>query len=197
MKNSERPVVTDELKMTVRAVEALSASDFPQKVWLTLCSIVNTSRNLSRVQSTVREYPSFTPRAYVILTLLYGRFASRPKLSSILTDLEKLFGTDLDQKEKEVVEYCERASYNGAFFPELITLWARLEEVYAGMEEDMRMTFPPTPHHAYALVTLNRLNALRHSTRELMAQLPEVLKELHNGMATTVAMIESSREASH
>ena len=124
-------------------------------LWRALSSFTLNNKANSLVQDAVYklDHGDLIPRTFLILSILYGSYGYEPDEVSILKDLVRMLGDDLDEEELRVLEYAGTKTHT--FFPELRFVWKTIREVYGTKEFDLAL-LPPTPYHAYSLFVLNR-----------------------------------------
>ncbi len=130
----------------------LLRDEFLHRSWEVLNSFTRYHKRNPLIAHAVKMYPDLVPRAYLILTSLFGTFTYLPSERDILRGFIDMLDGDLDEKELSVGEYVKDKE-NG-FFPGLFPLMQKIREVY-GAEHFNRDVLPPTPYHAYALIVLN------------------------------------------
>lgn len=133
----------------------MSKATFLHDLWRALSSFTLNNKANSLVQDAVYklDHGDLIPRAFLILSVLYGSYSYEPDEMSPLKDLVRMLGDDLDEEELRVLEYAEGKTHT--FFPELRFVWRTIREVYGTEEFDLAL-LPPTPYHAYSLLVLNR-----------------------------------------
>jgi hypothetical protein len=135
--------------------EPMKKANFLRDLWRALASFTQNNRENSLIHSAVLklEHGDLVPRAFLILSVLYGSYNYEPEETSILKDFISILDEDLDEEELRVCIYANKKVH--AFFPELHRLWQNIREVY-GMEGFDLRGLPPTPYYAYSLFVLNR-----------------------------------------
>lgn len=133
----------------------MSKSTFLQDLWRDLSTFTANNKGNSLVQDAVYklDHGDLIPRAFLILSILYGSYAGERDEMEPIKDFIAMLGEDLDEEELRVCGYADGKTQT--FFPELYCLWRNIREVY-GMTEFNLSVLPPTPYYAYSLFTLNR-----------------------------------------
>jgi hypothetical protein len=135
--------------------EQMSKATFLHDLWRSLSSFTLNNKANSLVQDALcrTEHDDLVPRAFLILSVLYGSYDSARDEMSPLKDFIGMLGKDLDEEELRILAYAERKVH--CFFPELRFVWRTIREIYGAEEFDLAL-LPPTPYHAYSLLVLNR-----------------------------------------
>ena len=156
----------------------IEKEDFFHIIWKSVDALVRYNRGNEFMQKMVRKYPDLTPRLYVTLTIMYGAFSSENSTDSLLRDAVGILCRELEEKESAAVEYSKNAHSYSRHYPGLHELWEKINDVYAKDKSGL----PPTPHQAYALLTLNCPSATKLFGQELR----EYLMNIHNTMDTLI-----------
>ena len=165
--------------------EVLTKEIFLKSLWQHIASLVQYNRENSLVQTAVLDYPELIPRMYVLLSLLYGSYSYQPDIVSILKDLVKHLDQDLEEEELRICEYARGVGKDG-FYPELSLTWTMIRRVYGAKEFGLDF-LPPTPYHAYALLTLNRPQVIGSTDH---ATYFAAMADLHQSMQNVVSLTQ-------
>lgn len=159
----------------------LTKASFPYEIWDGLASFVQQNKGNSLIQDAMvnLRHGGLIPRAFLILSVLYGSYSYQPDKAHILKDFINMLDEDLDETELRICEYAEGKT--NAFFPELYAVWQNIRKVYGAAEFSLAV-LPHTPYHAYSLFVLNRPKGLDGGLRD--AALFGELSVLHHQMQT-------------
>lgn len=141
--------------------------------WSAIDGFIRLNRTNGIAQVGVREHPDLISRLYAVLTVLYGAYTAQPMLSTMLRDAIPMLDKDLAEEELRVWSYAKTCvPSGGSFFLELFHMLEMIRDVY-GAKHFRLEALPPTPHHAYALLTLHRADLLERdlSREELFGHL--------------------------
>lgn len=133
----------------------LQKENFLTELWKLLSSMTQFNKDNPLIHSAVfrLEHGDLIPRAYLILSLLYGSHSCEPSSISIAKDFIEMLDKELDTEEFRVTVY---ASENkNRFFPELLRVWEMIHSIY----DDKNASFdflPATRYYAYMLLTRSR-----------------------------------------
>lgn len=162
------PAHKEELRKRIRNIygsehtETLTKENFLKETWRVMSSFVHHNKRNLLIQYAAREYPNFTCRAYVILSIRFGKFGYEPTMRSVLDDFVDMLDKDFDEVELGACTYAER-KYALSFFPELYALREMINVVYGAKYFDLSV-LPPTPHHAFVLIANNCPELLLNKT---------------------------------
>jgi hypothetical protein len=126
--------------------------EFLHCTWEVLSNFVHFNKRDPLIQKAVRAYPDLIPRAYFIVTTLFGAFSLAPSERDILKEFVEMLDDDLDEKELRTWEYTKDKK-NG-FFPRLFPVMPLLREIY-GAKHYSQDVLPHTVYQAYAMFVLN------------------------------------------
>lgn len=172
----------------------IERKDFLHTAWAEISSLIQRERNTALVHEAVKEYTDLIPRAYVLLTLQYGAFAGEPDIIGILKDLVELLDRDLTEEEMRICEYARQVKF--PYFHGLIETWEGIQHVYRAKYFDLK-ALPPSPHIAYALLTLNDAECIgkKMSPEEMFGKLSVFNEKMHE-IHDTVRASQISKHAS-
>lgn len=173
---------------------ALSRSDFLQTSWDALSGLVRWNKQNPLIKEAVKAYPDLIPRAFTILSVLYGAYTAPPEKIALLKDFIALLDKDLIEEEMVICAYA-KTNGAGAFFPELGKTLEMIHAVYGAEHFDLTV-LPPTPYQAYALYVLNCTDFSERTmgTEELFGHLSVINSKMKKGLA--LAQTSAPSEAS-
>ena len=156
-----------------------------------MASLVRYNKENPLVLAAVRRYPDLIPRAFVILSVLYGLYSSPPSKLGVVKDFAGMLDKDLDENEARVRAYA-KIRRGGTFFSKLSKVWEMIRAIYSS-EHYIPGALPPTPYHAYALYVLNNSELLEQniSTEELFSR----MVVHHSGMKKIAEIARTSTPA--
>ncbi|MDO8521224.1 MAG: hypothetical protein Q7S52_03850 [bacterium] len=151
--------------------EPLSKEEFLQESWRVIAGLVHYNKQNLLIRHAVREHPDLVPRAFTILSVLYGTYTAPPSKIAVLMDFVAMLGKDLAAEESSVCAYAKESGA-GSFFPELFKILETIRKIY-GAEYFSREALPPTLYQAYVIYVLNHTESLKKdvSTQELFGYL--------------------------
>lgn len=150
--------------------EILSKKEFLYRLWSVFSLIIQYNRTSPLVLKSIEKCPYIIPRLYTVISILYGAFGHEPQLKNIAKEFVCMLSDDIDKKEINVLKYASVRKYS--FFPELYSVWEKINEIYTSGSFDVS-NLPITPYHAYSLLTLNHSEIIAKNTniREIFATL--------------------------
>lgn len=161
---------------------------FLRTFWDTLARFTHHQKQNDLIQCAVLEHLDLIPRAYTILSVLYGAFSYEPTKFQLLSSYIELLDKDLVEEELKVTEYARQQKPEQMYYPGMADIVLNIHSVYGKIEwkpEDL----PPSPYLGFAFLALNHPEVF--DPRSSMDAIGKALHDTHLSMLGVYQKVDS------